>query len=86
VRHVKSTWVGDYRYGAQRVSIRRGTRFRWHFVGAVAHNVTLASGPVGFSSPSTTRGTFSYRFRRRGVYKLFCSLHPTRMTQKIRVR
>jgi Stress up-regulated Nod 19 len=86
VRHVKSTWVGDYRYGAQRVSIRRGTRFRWHFVGGVAHNVTLASGPVGFSSPSKTRGTFSYRFRRPGVYKLFCSLHPTRMTQKIRVR
>lgn len=86
VRHVRSTWVGDYAFGAQRVSIARGTTFTWRFVGAVAHDVTLASGPVGFASPDLTRGTYSFRFTRRGTYRLFCSLHPSRMTQIVNVR
>lgn len=85
-RNVRSTWVGDYRYGHERVLLRRGTTFTWRFVGAVEHDVTLVSGPVGFSSPWTRRGTFRYRFTRPGTYKLFCSLHPTRMTQSITVR
>jgi len=83
---VRSTWVADYAFGAQRVSIRRGTRFTWHFAGGTAHDVTLASGPVGFASPSLSRGSYSFRFTRPGTYRLFCSLHPARMTQVIRVR
>jgi hypothetical protein len=82
----RSTWVGDYRYGVQRVLLRRGTTFTWRFVGQVAHDVTLATGPVGFASPSMVRGTYRYRFTRPGVYRLFCSLHPTRMTQIVTVR
>jgi plastocyanin len=31
-------------------------------------------------------GTFSYRFARPGTYKLFCSLHPARMTEIVTVR
>jgi plastocyanin len=85
-RNIRSTWIGDYRFGAERVSIRRGTTFTWQFAGSVAHDVTLASGPVGFASPDRTRGTFRFRFTRPGVYKLFCSLHPTRMTQVVTVR
>jgi plastocyanin len=86
VKRVASTWVGDYRFGAQRVTVRRGTRFTWRFVGAVAHDVTLASGPEGFASPSLRRGTYSFRFTRRGTYRLFCSLHPSRMTEIVTVR
>ena len=86
VRRVASTWVGDYTFGVQRASVRRGTRFTWRFVGATQHDVTLASGPVGFASPSRSRGTFSFRFTRPGTYRLFCSLHPSRMTQILTVR
>jgi hypothetical protein len=86
LRRVSSTWVGDYAFGAQRVSVRRGTRFTWRFVGAVPHDVTLASGPIGFASPSRERGTYSFRFSRAGTYRLFCSLHPSRMTQIVNVR
>jgi hypothetical protein len=85
-RDIGGTWVGDYRYGAERVSLRRGARFRWRFVGRELHDVTLANGPVGFASPSVRRGSYSFRFSRAGTYQLFCSLHPTRMTQIIRVR
>ena len=85
-QRVRSTWVADYAFGAQRVTIPRGTRFTWHFAGASQHDVTLATGPVGFASPDLTHGSFSFRFTRPGTYRLFCSLHPSRMTQVIRVR
>jgi Stress up-regulated Nod 19 len=85
-RNVRSTWVGDYRFGRQRISLRRGTRFTWLFVGPDRHDVTLANGPEGFSSPGIRAGRFSFRFTRPGVYNLYCSLHPTRMTQRIIVR
>src|SRR5436305_3115928 len=32
VRRVTGTWVGDYAFGAQRVTIRRGGRFTWQFI------------------------------------------------------
>jgi plastocyanin len=87
VRHVRSTWVGDYNFGAQRVTIPRGTVFTWRFIGEVAHDVTVATGPVGFASPSLSGGkTYSFHFTRPGTYRLFCSLHPALMTQVIRVR
>jgi hypothetical protein len=85
-RDLRGTWVGDYAFGAQRVSLRPGARFTWRFLGGVEHDVTLASGPVGFSSPSMRRGSYTFRFTRRGTYHLFCSLHPARMTQTVNVR
>jgi plastocyanin len=60
--------------------------FTWRFRGSVDHDVTLASGPVGFASPSMQRGSFSYRFTKPGTYRLFCSLHPARMTEIVTVR
>lgn len=83
---LRSTWVGDFRFGAQRISIRRGTRFTWRFVGAYMHDVTLATGPVALASPDLRSGTWSYRFTRPGTYRLYCSLHPSLMTQIIVVR
>jgi plastocyanin len=81
-----STWVGDFRYGAERISIRRGSTFTWHFVGSVAHDVTVVGGPEGFSAPWTQSGTFTHRFTKPGTYRLFCSLHPAKMVQQITVR
>jgi plastocyanin len=85
-RSVLSSWVGDFAYSSQRVVVRKGSVFRWRFAGPSRHDVTLANGPVGFSSPSVSTGSFSFRFARPGVYRLFCSLHPTEMTQIVTVR
>jgi plastocyanin len=81
-----STWVRDFRYGAERISIRRGSTFTWRFVGSVAHDVTVIGGPEGFSAPWTQSGTFTHRFTKAGTYRLFCSLHPAKMVQQITVR
>jgi hypothetical protein len=85
-RDLLATWAGDFRYGHQRLSLPRGTTFRWRFLGRERHDVTLASGPVGFASQSRSAGSFSFRFARPGTYRLFCSLHPTQMTQVVTVR
>ena len=83
---IGSTFLRDFQFGAQRVELRRGARFRWKFAGPSRHDVTVASGPVGFASPSRASGSFAVRFTKRGTYRLFCSLHPTQMTQVVTVR
>ena len=86
VQHVLSTWLRDFAFGAGRIVVSRGTRFRWTFAGPGRHDVTLANGPAGFASPSRSHGSFSYRFTRPGVYRLYCSLHPAQMTEVVTVR
>jgi plastocyanin len=85
-RSVLNSFVGDFAYSAQRVTLERGSTFRWRFAGPSRHDVTLANGPVGFSSQSRASGVFSFRFTKPGVYRLYCSLHPTAMTQVVTVR
>jgi hypothetical protein len=85
-RDLTGTVVGDFAYGAERVSIRRGTTFTWKFAGGFQHDVTLVSGPVGFSAPWTLNGEYRHTFTKRGTYNLFCSLHPARMVQQVVVR
>ena len=79
--------VSDHRFAKPNLSVRRGARVRWRFGPPTLHNVTLASGPLGFSSPNLSEGrTFEQRLTRKGTYKLFCGLHPVTMTQRIVVR
>lgn len=85
-KKVHTSWVGDYTFGVGRASVKRGSTFTWRFIGSVDHNVTLANGPIGFSSPSLRGGAlWSYRFTRPGVYQLFCSFHPVAMTEIVTV-
>jgi plastocyanin len=81
-----SSRVSDFSFERPRVELRAGQRFTWSFEGTVQHDVTLVSGPVGFSAPWTLSGTFSRRFTKPGIYNLFCSLHPAQMSQQIVVR
>jgi plastocyanin len=82
----KTIRVGDFSYDHERLRVARGTRLRWKFEGANLHDVTVASGPRGFSSPHLDGSrSYSVRLERPGRYRLFCALHPTRMTGEIRV-
>jgi len=86
VSKATSTYVGDFRYGAERILLRRGQTFTWRFRSQFQHDVTVIGGPVGFSAPWTTSGVFRHRFTKAGTYRLFCSLHPAKMVQQITVR
>ena len=82
----QSTFVGDFRYGAERILLERGQTFTWRFRGQFQHDVTVVGGPEGFSAPWTRTGIFKHRFTKAGTYRLFCSLHPAKMVQQITVR
>jgi plastocyanin len=76
--------VGDNFYRPARLSVRRGTQVRWRWRGGDAHNVTVASGPQRFSSRTQQAGTFTRTLRRRGRYRIVCTIHGQSM--RIRVR
>jgi plastocyanin len=86
VSTAKSTFVGDFRYGAEQILLKRGQTFTWRFMGQFQHDVTVVGGPEGFSAPWTKTGVFKHRFTKAGTYRLFCSLHPAKMVQQITVR
>jgi plastocyanin len=79
--------VHDYTYSEPKLSIPQGASITWRFPDTTAHDVTLANGPYGFSSPFQRIGrTYTQRFTRPGKYKLFCSLHPVVMHEVVNVR
>jgi hypothetical protein len=78
--------VGDLFFKRPNVAVRAGSTLTWRFDGDLLHNVTLANGPRGFSSPNLGDGrSFRKRLRVPGTYQLFCGLHPVDMTATVKV-
>ena len=71
--------VGDNYFvrssGVPTVTVSKGTKVRWVWVGNDLHNVKVRSGPARFTSPSKTSGSFTKRMRKRGTYTIVCSIH-----------
>jgi plastocyanin len=78
--------VGDMFFKRPNVSVRAGSKLTWRFGSDTLHNVTLANGPRGFSSPNLSDGrTYSKKLSVPGTYQLFCGLHPVDMTATVKV-
>jgi len=82
----KGIGVGDYFFSKRRVVVERGTPVTWKFDGGTLHDVAVANGPRAFSSDWIQKGEFTYKFKKRGTYGLFCTLHPGRMSQELKVK
>ena len=79
--------VRDLSFSRPNLSVPVGTTLRWRFGAETLHNVTVADGPRGFSSPNLSEGrAFREKLDRPGTYRLFCALHPVEMTQSVVVR
>jgi plastocyanin len=79
--------VKDFFFGKPNVAVTRGSTINWSFGPSTLHNVTLANGPRGFSSPNLSAGRgFQFRFKKPGTYRIFCALHPVEMTETVTVR
>ncbi len=78
--------VRNVAFRPRRLSVPSGAVVRWRFSDPLEHDVTLASGPRGFASAYTRRGTYRKRLTVPGQYRIFCSLHPVTMSQTIEVR
>lgn len=97
-RRVKKVRVTGEYFPVGKILLHQGDRLTWQFdtdspaefgIGTLdsLHNVTLANGPEGFSSPNLDQGrTFTKKFNKPGKYELFCGLHPVSMTQEIVVK
>jgi plastocyanin len=69
------------------LSIAAGGVVRWAFRDHEQHDVTVVTGPRGFAAEYSRRGAdYRRRFTVPGRYELYCSLHPTRMSQIVEVR
>jgi hypothetical protein len=78
--------VGDFQFKPERLRTRVGSTLRWKFDGSALHDVTVASGPRAFSSPNMNGGrVYRKKLKTPGIYRLFCTLHATKMVQEIKV-
>ena len=78
--------VGDLFFRRPNVSVRAGATLTWRFGGSSLHNITLANGPRGFSSPNLSMGrTYAKKLSVPGTYQIFCGLHPVDMTATVKV-
>ena len=80
--------VGDQWFRPQKLTAKVGEKITWEFRGFEPHSVTVANGPRGFSSNylGVTRGRYSFTPTVAGTYKLTCLIHPTTMSQTVKVK
>ena len=78
----KEVKVGDNYFvtsrGVPEVTVYRDDTVRWRFEGRRPHTATVRSGPVEFSSPTKSSGTYSKKMTRSGEYVIYCSIHGRR--------
>ena len=66
------------------VTVSKGTRVTWRWVGKDFHNLAVTRGPAKFRSDYQDSGRFSRKMRKRGTYKIICTVHSgMRMTLKV---
>jgi plastocyanin len=87
VRSGYTVRVGSEFFRRPNLSVRQGSTLHWLFGGPALHNVTVANGPLGFSSKNLSGDAeFKTKLNRPGTYQLFCALHPVTMTATVKVR
>ena len=81
----KTVKVGDNFFSPKPVTVSKGSTVTWKWVGDAPHNVKAVQGPARFSSAIKRSGTYSKKLRKRGTYRIVCSIHPG-MSMKLTVR
>jgi plastocyanin len=67
------------------VTVSEGTKVKWNWRGSRQHNVVVQSGPASFQSRLKRSGSYSRKLRKRGTYKIVCSIHQPDMRMTLRV-
>jgi plastocyanin len=68
------------------VTVAKGTVVRWRWTGRDDHDVVVKSGPRRFRSALKDSGSYRKRMRRRGTYRIACSIHGPEMRMTLKVR
>jgi plastocyanin len=67
------------------VTVKQGRIVKWNWRGSRQHNVVVQSGPANFQSDLKRSGSYSRKMRRRGTYRIICSIHAPDMAMTLRV-
>jgi plastocyanin len=84
----KSVEVGDNYFvneSHHTVVVKKGDKVVWGWEGHHPHNITVVSGPVKFHSKTMTKGSFAKTFKKRGTYKIICTIHAPKMKMTLKV-
>jgi plastocyanin len=85
--------VGDDFFKPGKVTITKGQKVTWNWVGSDTHNVALwkpgknvdKDDPAKRSSVKT-KGSFTYKFRIAGKWRAICEIHPNSMRMPVTVK
>jgi plastocyanin len=84
--------VRDDFYAPDEVTIKKKEKVKWVWGNANidAHDVKLKKGPQGaknFRSLTASIGySFTHKFKKKGLYDIYCTLHPTVMEMTVDVK
>jgi plastocyanin len=81
----KSIKIGDDFFKPKSVTVAKGTIVKWSWTGSHQHNVVVQKGPRHFQSDLQRSGSFARKLKKRGTYKIICSIHAPDMHMTIRV-
>jgi plastocyanin len=79
----KRVRVGDFFFKKRSITIQRGDRVRWVWIGRQPHDVTVTRGPRKFHSRTKRSGSYRKRLFTRGTYRYICTVHPIDMRGKV---
>lgn len=65
----------DDKFAPTSITVAKGTKVTFVWKGKNLHNVA-GSGAATFKSKFQSSGTFAYTFKKKGVVKLVCQVHP----------
>ncbi|HEX2413796.1 MAG TPA: plastocyanin/azurin family copper-binding protein [Thermoleophilaceae bacterium] len=69
----------------RKVTVERNDTVVWSWRGSNPHNVTVTRGPLKFASRTKTSGVYRKKLRRRGTYRILCTVHAPTMRMTLEV-
>ena len=86
----KNVKIGDDYYvrpgSPPTVTVTKGATVEWNWRGSRRHNVVVQTGPVRFQSALKRSGSYRKTMKRRGTYKIVCSIHQPDMAMTLKVK
>ena len=85
----KTITVGDNFFAPSSTKSKKRKKVKFNWTGSNPHNITLKKGPGKKFKSKTTSSTgvnYKRKFKKRGTYEIFCTIHPVTMNLTLTVK